>query len=90
MDSRNRAVFHHRHQRGTVFVTQTGRLSGRLAGNQPLRALGIESQHPVTHHLQGHPADLGCLRPTAAVIDHGQSQEPPNLVGVRARPGNPA
>jgi len=59
------------------------RLAGRLAVDQPRRALGIERQHPVAHRRQSDAADLGRLAARAAVVDRRQRQQPPGLGGVR-------
>ena len=85
---RDRALGDHLCKRSTMLVAQSRWLPGRLAVDQPLRAVRVEPQHPIPHHLQGHAAHLGRLRPAASVIDHRQRQEPPNLIGILALPGN--
>jgi hypothetical protein len=41
-----------------VFAVERGRLSGRLAVDEPIRAKRIEAQNPVAHDLEPDPADL--------------------------------
>jgi hypothetical protein len=39
-------------------IAQTGRLSRRLAINQPDRPMGVELEYPVANDLKRHPANL--------------------------------
>jgi hypothetical protein len=87
---RDRAVLDHRCQRGTVRIVQQRRLAGSLAVDQSLGTVRVEPQCPVTHHLQRHATNLRSVRAAASVIDHGQRQEPPHLIGVLDLSGNPA
>jgi hypothetical protein len=60
--------------------------AGRLAIAKSLRPLGVETQNPVAHDLQGHVAKPRCLRARAAVVDRRQGQQTTGLGGVLAAP----
>src|SRR5215218_242394 len=50
----------------------------------------IEPQHPVPDRLQTDPADAGCLRARAAVVDLRKCQQTTPLGSALRRPGQPA
>ena len=72
-------------QRRAVGVSQKRYRAGRLAITQPVRALGIEPHHPVTHDLQRHLAQSSRLA-AAPIVDHRQGQQPSRLGRVLAAP----
>jgi len=52
MDAGHRAIFDHARERGAVFVFEQRRLPGRLAINEPIWAMGVQPQHPVSDNLE--------------------------------------
>ena len=68
-----------------MIVAQQRPLARRLAGQQAIRTLGIESQHPVPNNLMPDSSRLRRLAARAALVDHGKRQQTPSLPGV-ARP----
>ena len=62
-----RADFDRRPQRRAVCLVQLRRLAGRLAGDQPVRTMGVELDHPIPNDLQCHPADRRRLGPPRTV-----------------------
>jgi len=63
------------HERLTLVIVKLGRVSRRLAADQPVRAAGVEAQHPIANNLTADATDLGRLGPAPAVIDHRQRQK---------------
>ena len=43
---------------------------------------GVEAQHPIAHDLQGHAANLSRFGARGPLIDRGQSQKAPGLIGI--------
>jgi len=74
INRRGRAAFDRRPQRRAVCLVQLRRLAGRLAGDQPVRTMGVELDHPSSNDLQCHPADRRRLGPPRPVIDSGQGR----------------
>jgi hypothetical protein len=74
MHRRDRTVLDHRHKCGAMLVIQPRWLAGRLAVDQSIGTTGVEPEHPVSHNLHGDPADFGCLRAAASLVDHRQRQ----------------
>ena len=58
---RDRPLIENALQRSALGVVQPRHGSGRAAGEEPLRPLGIEAQHPVAHGLQADGTDTGRL-----------------------------
>ena len=79
---RDRAALERRRQRRPVGVAQPRRLARSLAVDQPLRAMGIELQHPVPDDLPRHAADPRRLGPRRSVVDGGHRQKAPRLRGI--------
>ena len=63
VDGRDRAALDNTRERPTLVVVQLGSVSRRLAADQPVRAAGVEAQHPITNDLKADATDLGRLRP---------------------------
>ncbi len=83
----DRSTLDNTRERLTLVIVQLGRVSRRLAADQPVRAAGVEAQHPIANDLKADATDLGRLRPPPTVIDHRQRQKPARLTGVLHRPG---
>ena len=81
---RVRAALHGFGERLALRLAELGRLARRLAVDQPRRPADVEGQHPITHRLQAYRAGQRRFRAAAAIIDHGQRQQSPALVGVAA------
>ena len=69
MDRRCWTVLDHFYQRRAVRVIQLWSLSGRLAVDESVRAVGVKSQYPIADDLKPDPADLRRLASRAAVVD---------------------
>src|SRR5512134_620845 len=54
----------------------------RLAVDQPIRPPGVDGVHPIAQRLPIHAANPGGFRPTLAIADRRQRQQPARLVGV--------
>lgn len=78
-DRRSWAVLDHARESGAMYVLEPRRLVGRLAVDQPLRAMSVEAQHPTAKALEADPADRRCLALNRAVVDRRQSQKPARL-----------
>ena len=89
VDRRNRPALKHRRQRRAVRLLEPGPLTRSFAVDQPVRTVRVELQHPIPDDLQGHPADLGSLRPARPVIDRGQSQQTTRLTRMPRSAGRP-
>ena len=90
INRRGRAAFDRRPQRRAVCLVQLRRLAGRLAGDQPVRTMGVELDHPSSNDLQCHPADRRRLGPPRPVIDSGQGQKTARLRRILCTPCNGA
>ncbi len=51
-----------------------------------IRTFGVETDNPVAHDLHPDPADPRRIRPRSAIINLGQCQETPGLIGVTRSP----
>ena len=58
---------------------EPGRLPGRLAVDQAIGAVGVETQHPVANDLEADPADLRRLGARGAIVDRRQGEKPARL-----------
>ena len=54
----------------------------RLAVQETIRALGVETDNPVAHDLHSDAADPRRVRARAATVNLGQRQETPGLTGI--------
>ena len=90
MDRRHRTALDHRCQSLALDGVQLARMARRLAVREPLGAMRVEPQHPVPDRLQADPADAGCLRARAAVVDLRKCQQTTPLGSALRRPGQPA
>ncbi len=52
INRRSRTAFDRRPQRRAVCLAQLRRLARRLAGDQPVRTMGVELDHPIPNDLQ--------------------------------------
>ena len=82
MDGRDRAALDQSHQRTTLCVVQPRCCSRRSAVDQPVGAIGIETDHPIPDDLQTDTADPSRIATRPSLVNDGQSQEPPRLVGI--------
>jgi hypothetical protein len=85
MNGRDRPARHDRRQRLALRCVELRPITRRLATDQPVRAVGVEPQHPVTHGLQANPADASRIGPSPAVVDLRHRQEPPSMSGALGR-----
>jgi hypothetical protein len=76
---RDRTSLDHLHQMLAMAIRKPRGLARRLAVDQAVRPLSVELEHPVTHDLQRHAPDPGCLGARGALIDRCQRQKPPRL-----------
>jgi hypothetical protein len=90
MDRRDRTALDHRRQSLALSGVQLAGMARRLAVCEPLAAIRVEPQHPVSDGLQADPADAGRLRARAAVIDLRQCQKAAPLGSALRRPRQPA
>jgi hypothetical protein len=88
VDRRDRARIDPGHQGRAMRIGELGRLAGRLAVDQPVRAMGVELHHPVAHDLHRDPADPGRLGAGRPLIDRGQRQQPSRLRAILGLTGN--
>jgi hypothetical protein len=88
VDGRDRPVLHHPGQSPALIVVQLGGMAGRLAIDEPLRAILVEGQNPILYGLKPDPADPGRIRPGASVVDLHQGQEPTSLGRVLCKVRN--
>ena len=88
MDRRDRALVDPGHQGRAMRIGELGRLAGRLAVDQPVRAMGVELHHPVAHDLQRDPADPGRLGAGRPLIDRRQRQQPSGLRAILGLTGH--
>ena len=58
MDRRLWAVLDDARERGAMFVLEKGRLPRRFTIDKAIRAVGVETKHPVANDLKRHAADL--------------------------------
>ena len=58
------------------------RFARRLAVYQTTGAFDVKVHDPIPDHPQSDSADLGRRAALATIIDHGQRQQTPGLVGV--------
>ena len=65
---------------------ELGRLACRLAVNQTIRPLGVETENPVTDHLEPDSTDPRRLRATATIVNLSQRKKPPALSSILRRP----
>jgi hypothetical protein len=82
MHRRDGAVLDHLNEVPAMRLAQDRGLTRGLAVQKPIRTVGIEAQHPVTHRLQAHAADLSRLGAGAPVIDRRQRQKSSGLRAV--------
>jgi len=89
MDRRDRTLFNQFGQRLALIVVELRRLAPRLAVNQTLRTIGIETQHPISDDLEPDAADPRRIRATAAIINLRQAEKPATLPRILRCPGQP-
>ncbi len=74
-------------ERLALRVVELGRLARRLAVNQPVRSIDIETQHPIPDHLKPDTADPRRIRARPAVINLGQGEKAAALSRILRRLG---
>jgi hypothetical protein len=82
VDGRNGPLLDDGLQGLPVLLREPRRGARRSAGEEALRSFGVEAQHPIAHDLQRHTADLSRLRARGPLVDRGQSQKAPGLIGI--------
>ena len=87
VDRQNRPALNDPSERLSMPVIELGRLACRLAVNQTIRPLGIETENPVTDHLEPDSADPRRLRATATIVNLGQRKKPTALSSILRRLG---
>jgi hypothetical protein len=88
MDRRDRALVDPGHQGRAMRIGELGRLAGRLAVDQPVRAMGVELHHPVADDLHSDTADPGRLGAGRPLIDRRQRQQPSGLRAILGLTGH--
>lgn len=86
MQGGNRPIFHDLPQGLALALAEDAGSARRFAGQETIRTFGVETDNPVAHDLHPDPADPRRIRPRAAIINLGQCQETPCLIGVTRSP----
>ncbi len=86
MQGGNRPIFHDLPQGLALALAEDAGSARRFAGQETIRTFGVETDNPVAHDLHPDPADPRRIRPRAAIINLGQCQETPGLIGVTRSP----
>ena len=87
MNGKDRSVLCGHGKRPTVFVSQEPGRATAPAIDQARRPISVQLLHPVAHDLDGDTADRCRLRAGRTVVDRGQGEQPPGLVGILAAAG---
>ena len=87
MDRWDRPALDNRRQRPALTAVELRHLARRLAVNQSLRSVGIETQHPISDHLKPDTADPRRIRAPPAVTNLGQREKPAALCRILRRLG---
>ncbi len=82
VDGRDGPLLEHVAQRRPLGRIQNGFATRGLSVDEPVGAVFVEAQHPVAHDLQPHPGELGRVGSGVSVVDGGERQEAPGLIGV--------
>jgi hypothetical protein len=82
VDGRDRTLLDDGLQSLSMLAMEPRRGTGRSAGQEALGSSGVEAQHPVPHNLERHAANLGRLGAGGSIVDRGQSQQTPGLIGI--------
>ena len=90
VDGRYGSLLEHVAQRPALCGIQNGGAARGLSGEEPVGSLGIEAQHPVAHDLQPDPGELGRVGSGVSVVNSGERQEAPGLIGVARALGDGA
>ena len=85
-EERHRPIFHDLPQGLALALAEDAGSARRFAGQETIRIFGVETDNPVAHDLHPDPADPRRIRPRAAIINLGQCQETPGLIGVTRSP----
>jgi hypothetical protein len=86
VDGRDRAIVDNLPQGLPLALVEEARRPRCLAGQETPGTLGVEPDHPVAHDLQGDAANPGRIRPRAAIVNLGQRQKTPRLIGITRSP----
>src|ERR1700726_2912015 len=86
MQGGNRPIFHDLPQGLALALVEDARSARRFAGQETIRTFGVETDNPVAHDLHPDPADPCRIRPRAAIVNLGQRQETPALIGITRSP----
>ena len=84
VDRRNRSALNKPSERLSL-VIELGRLACSLAVNQTIRPLGVETENPVTDHLEPDSTDPRRLRATATIVNLSQRKKPPAMSSILRR-----
>jgi hypothetical protein len=76
MDCRDRSTLNDLGKRLALRIVELRRLARRLAGNQTIRPVGIETHHPVFDHLNPDIADPCRIPAPTTIVNLGQRQKP--------------
>jgi hypothetical protein len=90
LDGRHRPLLDQGTQRLPLLGVQAWARADGLPVDQPIGAVGVEGQDPVTHGLQPDPAERGCLRARAPRVDRRQRQQTAGLRRIARRSGQAA
>src|ERR1700720_3843415 len=82
MDGGDGAAPHRPPQHLALAVVENAGGARRLAVQETIRALGVETDNPVTHDLHSDAADPRRVRARPAAVNLGQRQETPGLTGI--------
>jgi len=82
MDGGDRAVLHNVPQCLALIVVEKTGSARRLAVHKGARTLGVEAKNPIAHDLQPDAADPRRVRARASLINLGQRQKTPRLIGI--------
>jgi hypothetical protein len=77
MDRGVRTGFDHSDKRAPLFVIKDARTSGRLAIDESVRPLGVETKHPIAKGLLPDPSQPSRVRPRAAIVNRHESEKAP-------------
>ena len=86
MQGGNWPIFHDLPQGLALALAEDAGSARRFAGQETIRTFGVETDNPVAHDLHPDPADPRRIRSRAAIINLGQCQETPGLIGVTRSP----
>ena len=72
MDRGRRAALNNLHHGSALFLVKDGSLTRLLALQQTVRAMDVETKHPIPNHLKSNTADPCRIPSWAPVVNLGQ------------------